>query len=247
MRESPYDAVAGMYHALWNHLYLPAAMPALERLLFSRVPAGERVLDLCCGSGHVTRELVGRGYRVTGVDSSAGLIALATRDLPGVDFQVQDARELSFDQPFQAVVSTFDSLNHILTFDELCDVFAGVYRSLRQGGLFVFDMNLEEAYGAELREWMVDVQDGSVGLVRASFDVASGRATTELVWFLRTENASWQQQCTKVEEQCYSQQDILRALAETGFRNIEAITAFETGMTSEIGFGRVFFASSSQE
>jgi len=111
----------------------------------------------------------------------------------------------------------------------------------------VFDMNLEEAYGAELREWMVDVQDGSVGLVRASFDVASGRATTELVWFLRTENASWQQQCTKVEEQCYSQQDILRALAETGFRNIEAITAFETGMTSEIGFGRVFFASSSQE
>jgi len=94
MRESPYDAVAGMYHALWNHLYLPAAMPALERLLFSRVPAGGRVLDLCCGSGHVTRELVGRGYRVTGVDSSAGLIALATRDLPGVDFQVQDAREL---------------------------------------------------------------------------------------------------------------------------------------------------------
>jgi ubiquinone/menaquinone biosynthesis C-methylase UbiE len=242
--QSPYDAVAGMYHMLWNDWYLPAAMPALERLLFSKVPTGENVLDLCCGSGHVTRELVARGYRVTGVDSSAGLIALARVDLPGVDFRVQDVRELSLDQSFQAALSTFDSLNHILTLDELGDVFARVYRSLRPGGLFVFDMNLKEAYGADIPEWVADVQDGSVGLVRATFDLASRRAATELVWFVRSESGSWQQHCTKIEEQCYSQQDILRALADAGFRNIEAITALEAGMTAEVGLGRIFFASS---
>jgi SAM-dependent methyltransferase len=247
MRESPYDPVAGMYHALWNDWYLPAAMPALERLFFSKVPAGEPVLDLCCGSGHVTKELGERGYKVTGVDNSAGLIALARRDTPRVDFRVQDARELSLDQPVQAVLSTFDSLNHILTFDDLCGVFARVHRSLRPGGLFVFDMNLAEAYGADLREWVGNVQEESVGLVRASFDMSSGRATTELIWFVPTDNACWQRHCTTIEEQCYSQEEILCALAETGFRKIEAITAFEAGMTSEIGFGRVFFASSSQE
>jgi ubiquinone/menaquinone biosynthesis C-methylase UbiE len=247
MRDSPYDAIAGMYRALWKDWYLPAAIPALERLLFSNVPAGERVLDLCCGCGHVTRELVARGYRVTGVDSSAGLIALARTDLPGVDFRVQDATQLLFDQPFQAVLSTFDSLNHILTLEDLCEVFAGVYRSLSPGGLFVFDMNLEQAYTADLHEWVVDVQDGSVGLVRGTFDMTSRRAATELIWFVRRESACWLQHRATVEEQCYPQQEIVRALAVTGFRKIEVVTASDAGMTSAIGFGRVFFASLSQE
>jgi hypothetical protein len=50
-----------------------------------------------------------------------------------------------------------------------------------------------------------------------------------------------------VEEQCYPQQEIVRALAVTGFRKIEVVTASDAGMTSAIGFGRVFFASLSQE
>ena len=62
-----------MYDSLWADWYLPAAMPALEKLVFSRVPNGARILDVCCGSGHVTTELVRRGYSVTGVDASAAL------------------------------------------------------------------------------------------------------------------------------------------------------------------------------
>src|SRR5947208_12874629 len=55
MTDSPnsaYDETAGMYHALWADWYLPAAVPALEKLFFSKVPAGPRVLDVCCGPGH---------------------------------------------------------------------------------------------------------------------------------------------------------------------------------------------------
>src|SRR5436305_7706286 len=90
---SSYDPIADMYHRLWADWYLPAALPALELLFFSKVPkASGRILDVCCGSGHVTRELIGRGYSVTAVDASAGLIAIARRDWPGVDWRVADVR-----------------------------------------------------------------------------------------------------------------------------------------------------------
>ncbi|MGH9611031.1 MAG: class I SAM-dependent methyltransferase, partial [Bryobacteraceae bacterium] len=91
---SSYDDVAEMYDALWADAYLPSALPALENLFFQKLRSGAHVLDACCGSGHVTKELVRRGLRVTGVDSSSKLIERARAALPEADFRVQDVRSL---------------------------------------------------------------------------------------------------------------------------------------------------------
>jgi SAM-dependent methyltransferase len=238
---SAYDEIAGMYHAMWADWYLPAARPALEKLFFSHLSAGSQVLDLCCGSGHVTRELVRRGYCTTGVDSSAALIELARRDLPQVDFHIQDARALTLEPEFDGVLSTFDSLNHVLSLSELGDVFKEVHRVLSHAGLLVFDMNLEEAYSLDLREWSVQVSEASVGLVRGSYDLSSKFATTELIWFVRQSGGGWRQHRSRVEQRCYMQQEILVTLAEAGFSRMEAIPAREAGVRPDVGFGRVFF------
>ncbi|MBV8863787.1 MAG: class I SAM-dependent methyltransferase [Acidobacteriaceae bacterium] len=245
---SSYDNVAGMYHTLWADWYLPAAMPALNKLFFSQVPTGARVLDLCCGSGHVTKEIAARGYAVTGVDNSAGLIELARRELPHVEFFVQDATHLSLPGKFQAVLCTFDSLNHILTLEDLEQAFAGVYRSLDPGGLFVFDMNLAEAYSADLHQWSVDLQEESAGLVRGKFDPLSKIATTELIWFVKAPATDcWRRHQGTVKQRCYPQAEIVSALARTGFHRIETIAAREVGVTSELGFGRTYFAAYAHE
>ncbi len=180
---SAYDEIAGMYHALWADWYLPAALPALEKLFFSRVAPGRRVLDVCCGSGHVTQELVRRGYCVTGFDSSAELIAIARAELPGVDLQVQDARTLQIERRFDAAISTFDSLNHMMSLEDLGQVFVRVHGALEPGALFVFDMNLEQAYSADLRQWMVDVSDEAVKMMRGTYDFSypEGDDRTDLV------------------------------------------------------------------
>jgi SAM-dependent methyltransferase len=242
---SPYDAVAGLYHAMWANWYLPAARPALESLFFSKLSAGSRVLDLCCGCGHVTGELVRRGYQVTGVDSSAALIALAREELPEVEFRIKDVRTLALEREFDGVLSTFDSLNHILSLKELGEVFTGVRGVLSPGGLLVFDMNLEEAYLMDLREWTVHVDEASVGLVRGTYDIGTKLATTELIWFVRRADGLWRQHRSSVEQRCYPQQEILIALAEAGFSRMEAIDAAEAGMRSDLACGRVFFVARS--
>lgn len=237
-----------MYHALWADWYLPAAMPALERLFFTNIPSGARILDLCCGSGHVTKELISRGYRVTGVDNSAELISLAKKELPGNDFRVQDVTALSLEMRYEGVLSTFDSLNHILSLDDLQRIFERVYAVLEPGGLFVFDMNLDEAYSMDLREWTVDIREQSVGMVRGKYEPESRRAYTELIWFVKTgEDNLWRRQRSIVEQRCYPLSDILLGLRRAGFRQIEAIPAKDAGVVSDLGFGRMFFAARSQQ
>lgn len=247
--KSPYDSIAGMYHALWFDWYLPAAMPALERLVFSRVSPGATILDVCCGSGHVTKELVKRGYRVTGVDNSADLIALAQQQLPGTEFVVQDICTLTLpDRPvdgFDSALSTFDSLNHILSLEDLAQAFRRIYAVLRPSASFVFDMNLHEAYTLDLKQWAVDIHDNSVGMVRGQYDSVERRARTELMWFSRssTDRDCWRQKHTIVEQRCYEREDILAALADAGFRDIQASMAIDLGVDPNLGFGRMFVSA----
>lgn len=233
-----------MYHAFWADWYLPAALPALETLFFSKVRRGASVLDVCCGSGHVTKELVARDYAVTGVDLSAALIAQARQQLPQAAFQVQDVRKFSLEQRFDAALSTFDSFNHFLSLADLRSAFASVHRHLKSGCLFVFDMNSEQAYFVDLRQWAAMVSENNVGLVRGTYDRMAQTASTELIWFERKEQSTcWKQRRSVVKQRCYSQEDILSALAESGFKDIEAIPATNAGVTSDLGFGRIFFSA----
>jgi SAM-dependent methyltransferase len=73
--------------------------------------AGDRVLDIACGSGVVTRELA-RGHgddsKLSGLDISAGMIEVARSRQPGVDWQVGDACALPYpDNCFERVLCQF--------------------------------------------------------------------------------------------------------------------------------------------
>jgi trans-aconitate methyltransferase len=92
---------------------------------------GERILDLGCGDGALTKQLVERGCEVVGIDSSEAFVA-AARTL-GVDARVMNAADLSFRDEFDAVFS-----NAVLHWIKDADpMLAGVFRALRPGGRFV--------------------------------------------------------------------------------------------------------------
>lgn len=242
---SSYDPIAEMYHKLWADWYLPAALPALEHLFFSKVPPRSKVLDVCCGSGHVTRELIWRGHVVTAVDASAELIAIARRDWPGVDWRVQDARHIEVGQAnYAAALSTFDSLNHLEKVDDLESVFRGVHRALKPGGLFVFDMNLEEAFLSDHRRWTAEVTPEYVSLVRGFYDEMTKIARTELIWFVPTDSAdTWRQHRSTVEQRSFPEGEITSRLARAGFTKIEITSAADAGMAADLGYGRIFISA----
>jgi trans-aconitate methyltransferase len=103
-------------------------MPVVE-LLAPR--AGERILDLGCGDGSLTKKLVEMGCQVVGVDASHAMVAAA--QALGLDARVMDGQSLPFAQEFDAVFS--NAALHWMP--QAGIVIAGVWRSLKPGGRFV--------------------------------------------------------------------------------------------------------------
>jgi trans-aconitate methyltransferase len=94
---------------------------------------GERILDLGCGTGHLTNAIAERGAEVVGLDASAEMLGQARQNYPKLRFVLADASSFGFDQPFDAVFS--NAALHWVRDAE--GVVRSVAAALRPGGRFV--------------------------------------------------------------------------------------------------------------
>jgi trans-aconitate methyltransferase len=103
------------------------------------IAPGERVLDLGCGTGHLTAKIADLGVEVIGLDSSPSMVAQARQNYPKLKFVLADARDFSFETPFDIVFSNA-ALHWIPEADR---VVACVARSLKPGGRFGLEMGVK--------------------------------------------------------------------------------------------------------
>ena len=108
------------------------------------------ILDLGCGTGTLTQLLAAKGYDMIGVDNSEEMlqIAIEKREQSGLDilYLLQDMREFELYGTVGAVISVCDSLNYLLSEEELLTVFRLVYNYLYPQGVFIFDFNTVYKY-----------------------------------------------------------------------------------------------------
>jgi len=99
--------------------------------------AGERILDVGCGEGTLTRKIVERGAIVLGVDNSSEMIAAARAK--GVDALLLPAEDMQFFAEFDAAFSNA-TLHWVLQKEQ-----AGraIFRALKSGGRFAGEMGGE--------------------------------------------------------------------------------------------------------
>jgi SAM-dependent methyltransferase len=236
---SDYDPFAWIYERHWSREVPPQLLNAIEELLIPRLPQGARILDLCCGTGFTAAQLAQRGFEITGLDASTEMLRFARRNAPHSRFIQADARSFDLPPSFEAVISTFDSLNHIMTLRELIGVFSHVFRSLVPGGLFLFDMNMEEGFLQHWSDYFAIVEDRQVCVLRGTYDREQRVGRYDITMF-RREGKLWRRTDTMVSERCYTKKEILRALKEVGFQNISTHDAEkELGLAGHTG--RIFF------
>ena len=137
------------YETSWNanlyddkHSFVAKYGEDVVRLLAPQ--NGERILDLGCGTGHLTHLIAQAGPRITGIDNSPAMIARAQALYPDLDFRVMSATDLRFDALFDAVFSNA-TLHWVLDKESAVEQVAQV---LKPGGRFVLEMggkgNVEE-------------------------------------------------------------------------------------------------------
>jgi len=220
-----YDAWAWIFDRYWAHdLFLEP----LQRLVLTDLPPPARILDLCCGSGLLAAQLSELGYRVTGLDASGETLAIARERAPACRFMQGDARAFSFDERFDLVVATYDSLNHILQLDELRQVFGCVRRSLAPGAPFVFDLGTEEGFQTSWSEPHIVVEDDLVVVGRGEYHPGD-RLAEYRITILRTEGG-WVREDVAVSERYHRPEDVLELLGEEGFVDVSIAAATDLGM-----------------
>ena len=171
MAES-YDALARHFDAWqqafggsYDDLILPRVLAALAR----HAPPVRLVADLGFGTGDLVVALARAGYAVVGVDRSPAMLAIARAKVaaaspsPAPVLEQQDLRTLRLEEAVDAAVCVYTVMNQLTGDDDLPRALAAVHAALVPGGLFLFEVNLPEAYA---RYWSgpetVTLQDAVV-------------------------------------------------------------------------------------
>jgi SAM-dependent methyltransferase len=115
-----------------------------EKILKLTSPAGEAVLDLCCGPGRCSIALARRGFSVTGIDRTRYLLAKARARARSAGTKInwvqQDMRDSVGTDRFDLAISMFTSFGYFDNRGEDLAVLANVFASLRVGGTFLIDV-----------------------------------------------------------------------------------------------------------
>jgi len=124
--------------------YYEAVFPYRDEVyafLKSYVPEGpRRILDAGCGTGHYCGRLAADGFEVVGVDLDPQMIEMARRTYPGPTFHCADILEIgTLPPPFDLVFCIGNVAPH-LTQDDFTRFVGEVWRILRPGGLWTFQI-----------------------------------------------------------------------------------------------------------
>ena len=182
---------ADLYDSMYATKDYAGEVDVLESV-FSGFGAGvKRILDLGCGTGRHAMELASRGFRVTGVDRSEGMLEearrAATERAVTVTFEAGDLRTVRLGARFDAVLMMFAVLGYQIENQDVRSALRTARSHLDEGGLLAFDVWYGPAVLHQRPESRFQVrEDGSTRLLKASsgrLDPARNACEVEMqVW-----------------------------------------------------------------
>ena len=215
-----YDDFAWFYNRYWSERLINGILGIVEKYFLARIPAGAEILDLCCGNAHLSEKMIQKGFKVTGIDGSSEMLEYAKINCPKGKFLHCDAGDLDLDSVFDGVISTCDSLSHVMSLTTLQGIFTNTYRALKPNGIFMFDLNNVEGFRRHWRGSGGRSEGDHAFIVKLSFDDVLEQGYFEITMF-RLIDGVWNRSYVKLSQRGYPHDSIIEALKECGFRKID--------------------------
>lgn len=222
---SSYDALASSYDGLMADGSYRKRADWLERLFRKSKISVHTVLDLACGTGTISCLLAERGYQVTATDGSEEMLTQAMGKAAVLDgqpplFLHQAMPRLRLIEPVDAVVSTLDSLNYLTREAEIRETFRRVYRWLKPGGQFIFDVNSPYKLRRMDRQMYMDETDDSFCVWRTFFSERTQVCTYQVDLFRLRADGAWERDFEEHRERAWTMEQLRQYLTEAGFAKI---------------------------
>ncbi len=220
----------------------------LKYILYYYDKDPNKIMELACGTGNMMKYFSSEAEKIFGIDKSEDMLAIAQnkfRENKNVKlFNTDMSRKIKYDN-FDFIYSIFDSMNYILKFDELMNVFKNVFLNLDKEGIFVFDINTEYR--------LMDIVEGTKKLQGAFYtcywedtvDKKNEKWIVELNIYLDRGNEIENFTETHIETS-YPLEKIKKGLLNIGFQQVDYYRSF-TFKKGDPKNNRIYFVALKQK
>ena len=244
---SCYEALAASYDGLTRDIPYEKYLRFFKTLLRRHGVTATTVLDLACGTGSLSVLLAKHGYRVLGVDRSEEMLTVAAEKAMELEenqpfFVAQPMQRLRIHEPVDACVCALDSINYVTKPQDVQKAFRCVYKSLRPGGLFVFDINTPYKLEGLDGQVFLDETEDSYCVWRAVYDKRHSLCRYGMDLFQQANDGLWERSFEEHVERAYTPEELSQWLTDAGFAQVErfANLRLEAPKADEL---RIFFAA----
>nr|WP_326184296.1 class I SAM-dependent methyltransferase [uncultured Oscillibacter sp.] len=221
---SSYNALAASYDGLMADGSYQKRADWLERQFGKSAIPVRTVLDLACGTGTIACLLAARGYQVTATDASEEMLTQAMGKAAALDapplFLRQSMPRLRLIEPVDAAISTLDSLNYLTRERDIRETFRRVYRWLKPGGQFIFDVNSPYKLRRMDGQMYMDETEDSFCVWRTFFSEKTQVCTYQVDLFRQRRDGAWERDFEEHRERAWSEERLRRYLADAGFARV---------------------------
>ncbi len=189
------------------------------------------LVELGCGTATLALSLAKHGYSITGIDNSDDMLNIAaqkTAETPNITLQLQDMRDLFLDTLYDGFYCVCDSLNYLLSPEDILDAFRCVRQYLKKDGIFIFDMKTIYFYQNCLGDQtFCDHQDACSYVWENSYFEEDCINQYDLTLFVKQEDSNLYEKFNEVHHQRgYNLEEIIDLLSLAGLEYVTSYDAF---------------------
>jgi ubiquinone/menaquinone biosynthesis C-methylase UbiE len=134
----------GLYNSSKSKVFLYGRNMVIEELeeLLNTIPRGSRILDVGCGTAHLSNWIKEKGFEVYGIEPSQKMYELAVNNFPEIEIKKGISSNIPYPEDYFDLVVSFEVMRYLDENENIAS-YKEFHRVLKTGGLFfVTQVNL---------------------------------------------------------------------------------------------------------
>ena len=221
-----YTSFSQVYDRLMDSVDYEAWAKHYARLMdLCQVPKAGKCVECACGTGSLTLPLARAGYKMTGVDLSRDMLALAMEKARNagltIPFVAQDMRFLQVPRRVDCVLATCDGVNYLASPDQAREFFLAAFRALRPGGALVFDVSTPDKLSRALGNQTLFSDDDEIAYIwRNRYDEKNALVHLALSLFVRRPDGAYARMEESQTQRAHGRRELRAWLSQAGFADV---------------------------